>query len=544
MARQSSAPRGRSKTPTPTPAPRERREKRETLKKRENASGSKATSTTLGKRKAQADEGPLVPQRFNVPPPRSADFDPPKNESMEPVSIQVPDGVQQICKPMDLAENKKGYRYLRAIADPRFPYKQYYRGTSPPPHYSRLSYEDSDRAVCFTRDALTTTNDKGWRSVRANVCVREGTMYYEVKVHRGIPITGPVDDISTRSQPHVRLGWARREAPLDAPVAFDGYSYGVKDVRFETIHRSRPGQIFHPTGKTKQAKNTPNAIVELSPEDQHIKEGDIIGLEIQLPSLTLHQKIVSGVYNPAVDISDGFDAPRYPLESGAEAMDVVRDRIPVQYKGNGYFEILDYVPSKPVEVYASRLTQASPTPNPAQGAASRELAKSLPNPNHETPALRTLPHSAIRVYKNGRLIGTAFENLLAFLPPASLPSKTVGAREGLDDGMVGYFPAISTFFGGIVEMNFGDGPDGFWCPPEHIVSAAQRLPPADKVEWNPGRQPRAVGERFKEQIAEDIVWDIVDEVTFFTEDGGYGGEVGSGALASNGQKKKKVKDED
>ena len=41
--------------------------------------------------------------------------------------------------------------------------------------------------------------------------------------------------------------------------------------------------------------------------------------------------------------------------------------------------------------------------------------------------------------------------------------------------------------------------------------------------WNPGRQLRGVGERYKEQVAEDITWDIIDEVDFFMQDGGFAG---------------------
>jgi len=39
---------------------------------------------------------------------------------------------------------------------------------------------------------------------------------------------------------------------------------------------------------------------------------------------------------------------------------------------------------------------------------------------------------------------------------------------------------------------------------------------------------RPVAERYKEQIAEDVVWDIIDEVDFFMQDGGFGGKVGAG----------------
>lgn len=557
----STRPSSKTPGPAPTPIQREQREKKESLKKRESALNGSANSA-LGKRKANANHAVPSPQRFNVPPPRAQDFESPKEDVMvshEPYPLEMPDGERQLYKPVDLAENKKGYRYSRAIADPLFPHKQYYRSTSPPPHYARFSFEDADKWMHFTTNALITTNEKGWRMVRSNVCAREGTLYYEIKIHRGVPPEGP-DPTAQGPQPHVRFGWARREAPLDAPVGFDGYSYGITDIRFETMHRSRPGKFFQPKkSKSKGAKAAAVAPppITLSPEDQDVKEGDVIGMEIQLPSLNLHQKVVTGVYNPAVDAGDGFDEPAHTIDPGADTMDVIRDRIPVPYKGNSYFEVLDYVSSKPMEAYADRTTNLSSLlPNhisTSAGAANKDAIKTPPNPNHETPTLRTLPHSAMRVYKNGKLIGTAFENLLAFLPPASAPSKTMGAREGFDDGLVGYFPAVSCFWGGIAEINFGDGAAGFWAPPAHLVPtkhAPTTSPPevqstsegpdvemqdagidasGAKNGWNPGRLCRPMGERYPEQIAEDVVWDIVDEVDFFVQDGGFGGEVGSGA---------------
>ena len=558
-----------SKTPAPIPTPiqREQREKKESLKKRESAIGGSANSA-LGKRKANNTHAYPAPQRFNVPPPRAQDYEPPKEDVMvshEPLPLEMPDGERQLYKPVDLAENKRGYRYSRAIADPVFPHKQFYRATSPPPHYSRLSFEDADKWMHFTTNALITTNEKGWRMVRSNVCAREGTLYYEIKVHRGVLPEGP-DPMANGPQPHVRFGWARREAPLDAPVGFDGYSYGITDIRFETMHRSRPGKFFHAKKAKSKAKAVAPPPITLAPEDQHVKEGDVIGVEIQLPSLNLHQKVVTGIYNPAVDTGDGFDEPAHTIDPGSETLDVIRDRIPVPYKGNSYFEVLDHVSSKPMETYADRMTNLSSLPVQLS-TSNKDAIKAPPNPNHEQPSLRTLPHSAMRVYKNGKLIGTAFENLLAFLPPASAPSKTMGAREGFDDGMVGYFPAVSCFFGGIAEVNFGDGANGFWAPPAHLYSTkqnpstAQQHPIADgpdvqmtdagidasggKNGWNPGRTCRPVGERYKEQIAEDIVWDVVDEVDFFMQDGGFDGKVGSGAenVAMEG-KSRRLKEED
>jgi COMPASS component BRE2 len=559
-----------SRTPVPAPIQREQREKKETLKKRESAAPSTTqapatNSSSLGKRKAHQVHAYPSPQRFNIPPPRAQDFEAPKDDMMaehEPNQFWVPGEERQLYKPIDLAENKRGYRYQRAIADPVFTHKQYYRSTSPAPHGSRLSFEDADRWMHFTTNALTTSNEKGWRMVRANVCAREGTLYYEVRIRRGVPPGGP-DPAAEGPQPYVRFGWARREAPLDAPVGFDGYSYGITDMRFETMHRSRPGKFFQPTKKGKNKAKTLGAgptPITLAPEDQHVKEGDVIGMEIQLPSLSLQQKIVTGVYNPAVDIGDGFTDSNDPSVPGPDDQvpDVIRDRIPVAYKGNSYFEILDHVSTRPMEVYSDRTTNLTTlaTQPGASAGVGKDTIRQVPNPNHEQAPLRTLPHSAIRVYKNGKLIGTAFENLLAFLPPASQPSKQQGAREGgFDDAMTGYFPAISCFSGGTAEINFGDGKDGFWAPPAHLRSTKTSVPVAQHHDstqdvemrdaptaaekrgrqgWRPGKECRPIGERYKEQVAEDIVYDIIDEVDFFVQDGGYEGKAGQGAHENEG----------
>lgn len=412
-----------------------------------------------------------------------------------------------------------------------------------------MSFEDTDKWMHYDTTSRYITNDKGWRMARANVCAREGSLYYEVRIVRGVPLESPsLSSASAGPQPHVRMGWARREAALDAPVGFDAYSYGVTDIRFETMHRSRSGKFFHPKPKKSKTKTAgigkhENVVIDLKDD---VREGDVIGLEISLPSLSLHQKVVNGIYNPAVDLGDGFDdAPAVRNEPGADTYDVIRDRIPVPYKGNVYFETMDYVSTKFMDAYADRTLSVSSLSSPAPGTNS--TIKVAPNPNHIEPSLRTLPHSAMRVYKNGQLVGTAFENLLAFLPPASAPSKAAGAREGFDDGMVGYFPAVACFTGGIAELNFGES--GFWMPPAHLRSTGAALAnsvqrdgagdvqmadgnptavnPADQ--FNPGRTLRPVGDRYMEQVAEDIVWDVIDEVDFFMQDGGFDGKVGAGA---------------
>lgn len=540
----------KARTTKPIP-PRERepREKRETLKKREAGEGGRlSTSTVPAKRKKSDNESSApCPKRYNVDAPRLTDYQPARHPgfaSHEPTPLKTPDGKFELMKPLDQyvrmplrpeidhgcanadtscrAENKRGYRYTNCIADPQFKHKQYYRATDVKPYGPCMSFADADKWMHFDTSGRFMTNQQGWRMARANVCAREGSFYYEVRIVRGVVAEVPTSTTlqPVGPEPHVRMGWARREAPLDGPVGFDAYSYGLTDARFETMHRSRPGKFIQTKldkSKTKPMKE------EASPVEKQdsIREGDVIGLEIVLPSLRLHQKIVSGIYNPAVDLGDGFDDTGHVANDDPDAhvYDVIRDRIPIPYKSNMFFQTMDHVSSKAMHAYCDRtfsLSSLSSSSTPSAGGTSIKVP---PNPNHIDPTLRTLPHSSIRVYKNGLLTGTAFENLLAFLPPASAPDKADGAREGFDDGMVGYFPAVACFSGGMAEVNFGH--DGFWFPPAHLQSnkgsKADQAASAKQSQAS-GRAPRPVGERYTEQIAEDIVWDLVDEVDFWTRD--------------------------
>ncbi|KAF2397913.1 hypothetical protein EJ06DRAFT_584254 [Trichodelitschia bisporula] len=534
------APRTASK-----PALREPREKKDSLKKREAAAATRSSTPadtgSRGKKgaKAAAAASPS-PMRYQIPEPRFADYDPPKDPvfaSHEPNPFFTPNGVE-LRKPIDHAENKKAYRYTHAIADPLFRHKQFYRQTDSKPQGPRMSVEDSDKLTHFDDSMTMITNEKGWRMSRANVFAREGSLYYEVKVVRGIAPDGPAPTTpDSPPEPHIRMGWARREAPLDSPVGFDGYSYGIADMRCAPMHRSRPGKFLDKQKTKGKPKSKAAARQEPPPPEDHIRTGDVIGLLITLPSLSLHRKVVEGIYNPAVDVDDGFTDPPGP------AADIIRDRIPVPYRSNLYFEQFEYQPTKAMETYNDR----SP------------INTITPHPNHPDAALRTLPHSSIRVYKNGIPLGTAFEGLLAFLPPASLVPASTGARPGFDDGTIGYYPAVSMFSGGIAELNFGPG---FWFPPPELGIRSSRHPqgapvPADmpatgadadgdgdgdimlpdaptsitspmhggppepKSAGDEKRRVRGVGERYREQVAEDVVWDLVDEVDFFAQDGGY-----------------------
>ncbi|PHH88850.1 hypothetical protein CDD83_6963 [Cordyceps sp. RAO-2017] len=465
--------------------PKPSRVKKDTLKKREAKASDSHPATPDPKASREPkprDSGPL---RYKLAPPKPSDFELPRGPVLTwHHHVAAPDGSNvDFFETSEHVFNKKNFRYTHCIADPLFPSVIYYRQTEPEPFGPRFSFEDAATHIFFDKSARQITTDKGFRMARANVAVRQGRWYWECKITQGLRPAKDDDSGKLDGGRHVRMGWARREASLDAPVGFDAYSYGIRDVSGEKLHMSRPKKFF--------------------PPGEMIREGDVIGLEIQLPSEHLHRKVMSGDYNPAIDAAD--DDPSL----ATEAPNIVRDRVPIRFKAHTYFEKIEYHTTKELEDLMN--------PSPMGPGSSSSQA---PHPNHPSPALRTLPNSCIRVYKNGVLMGTPFENLLGFLPPASRPMPQVGAREGLDDGMLGYYPAVSVFRGGAAEVNFG--PD-FWCPPlesDTTNGEVDMVPTEEPLEEPQPSGLRAVAERYRQQIAEDVVYDIIDEVDFWIKDGG------------------------
>ena len=522
---------------------REQRTKKESLKKRE-ATAPSATPTSggskIGKKpiKSESDAEAYAPSpiRYNHNPTQPWQYTgkPTVWASRELDPIYAPDG-SELKRPVDMPENKKNFRYNHCVADPTFRYNRYYRQTDELPYCARLNFSDADRNFYYdSKSARVVTNEKGWRMGRANVVAREGTFYYEVKILKGVGNDTEgfsalqAETHASGPLPHVRMGWSRREAPLDAPVGYDGYSYGLTDIRLEPMHKSRAskyldtGEDPKPGKKNRSKKGQANKAgygrdTSFSADDA-ARTGDVVGLSITLPSIALQKKVLDGTFNPAVDLVPA------PLDAVPEpAPNIVRDRYPVPYRNAMYFETLEYRATKGMEGYGDR----------------GPFAKEEPSTNHSDPSLRTLPESSIKIWKNGKRIGTAFRNLMAFLPPASQPASEKGVRQGMDDGMVGYLPAVSAFSGAVAEMNFG--PD-FWFPPEELegfgeteqkveevrpevadtemTDAPQADVAVEKKEEKQGVGMRGMGVRYAEQIAEDVVYDIIDEIDFFVQDGG------------------------
>jgi COMPASS component BRE2 len=99
-----------------------------------------------------------------------------------------------------------------------------YHSVPSSPEGVRFSWEDRSPYVLISRDGRKVTTDKGFRSARANVAVREGSWYWEFIIHRGGGDnwleSGGVKGM--RDGACVRVGVGRRESGLSGPVGVDG----------------------------------------------------------------------------------------------------------------------------------------------------------------------------------------------------------------------------------------------------------------------------------------------------------------------------------
>ncbi|EPX71124.1 Ash2-trithorax family protein [Schizosaccharomyces octosporus yFS286] len=357
---------------------------------------------------------PTIPIRYKPPPWKPSDFNTvPKLPNFTQASSNKSHGFFSLS---EIPFNSRGFRYTPCEAARDLPTTMY-REIELPPFCARINWHDVSPPVLVDHSVLSATVEKGFRMARSNVFMTQGEWYFEVKVEKGGGHDGS----------HVRIGLARREAPLDAPVGYDAYSYGLRDVGGQKVHMSRPRAFMESFGT-----------------------GDIIGFHVSLPKITPTDAQVSNIYH---------------------------DRIPIRYRGQLFFEQPDYVPSKAMD----------------------ELL--VPNEQAKYVDLAYLPGSYIKVYKNGSYMGTAFENLLDFTPLNSINSN----QHSFNDGSLGYYPAISMYGGGIARFQFGPQ---FSHRPSSL-----------------GSHVRPVSERYTEQIAEDVLCDILDEIEYSNEPNAFSADL-------------------
>ncbi|KAI9446816.1 hypothetical protein H4582DRAFT_2070136 [Lactarius indigo] len=366
-----------------------------------------------------------------------------------------------------LAHNRLGFRYMPAGLAPEGSTNPFRTIESAPQAY-RVSWEDRSPFVKVTQDGLGLLGEKGFRSARCNAPVREGRWYMEVSVEHGGGARAPdAPGPPTAEGAHVRLGWGRREAPLGGPCGLDGYSYGMRDKTGEKITLSRPRAYGEPFGA-----------------------GDVVGMYISLPALREGAK--RDPHDPA---------------------HVKRERIAIEFKGQEYFESLEYTQSKEMIALMdfSRKPNAdtSAVPPPAKKSATvknvPERGRGASSSSEPAPMrpLPTLADSKIAFFVNGRCQGVAFRELRK-------KRTREGAREHkenhFDDGSLGYFPLVSLFNGARVRLN--PGPD-FAFPPPSDIDAVLVGDAADDA--GAARTWRPLCERYSEFMEEQWALDRIEE---------------------------------
>lgn len=351
----------------------------------------------------------------------------------------------------------------------------------------RVSWEDRSSFVKVSRDGLNLYGDKGHRSARCNAPVREGKWYMEVTIGQG---GGDDHGMSKREGSHVRLGWGRREASVNGPVGLDGYSYGYRDKTGEKVTLSRA----KPYGKP-------------------FKTGDVIGMYISLPS------------KRKPDDSDTRDPAH-----------MKRLRIAIDFKGQEYFESLDYPQSRDMIAlmdYSGKTGPTSSVPSTKKSATTKNLPDRGRNHPSNAPAskkgeplrpLPTLAESCIAFFVNGESQGIAFNDLYDYLQlrsnSANKKEKGRTLREGarkhqenpFDDGSLGYYPFISLFNYASVSMN--PGPDFAFPPPNDIdalLDGREALIVSSEEDVKPQPTWRPMCERYAEYMQEQWALDEVDE---------------------------------
>lgn len=388
------------------------------------------------------------------------------NENSAPQSVEVGDGFfQSEEQPI----NRRGYKYKPCRPNPVFP-SNLYSTTDLPPFTVRPSYFDRALGIVFAENMNTVSTNAGWRSIRANVGVREGLYYMEFNIVRA----------NENSKAHVRVGLARKEASLEAPVGFDGYGYGLRDVTGQKITLSRPKQFM----------------------DSGFKTGDTIGLLVELPLLEehrlyLHKFDAQQKRNTPQKGDDNYrdkkrkktkskvSNPETAAELNAHG-NIVRDQIPIKYKSSLYYEQFEYTPTKAMDHLL----------NPVTVFGEKAVMESINNIQSQLPVI---PDSKITVYKNGEKQGVVFEELYSYLPTFNedessgiFPNTSQLQNNNFnntDDGTLGYYPMLSVFQGGIVGLN--PGPDF-----KYAVDG----------DYKP------LSARYEEKISEEWLWDVIDEV--------------------------------
>lgn len=442
------------KQETPKPEPVEATQPSAPVKEEHShALRSKEKPTISKSQLKQQQYNVVVPSRLKPVPFRPADLE--VAGPAEPQLLFVNETASvRFVQTEDPPFNRRGYKYKPCRPNPLFK-SNLYSTTELPPYKVRPSYFDRAGGIIFNDDVDTVSTHQGWQSVRLNVGIREGTYYFEFDV-----INGGGD-----ANAHVRVGIARKEASLEAPVGFDGYGYGIRDLTGHKMTLSRPKEFMTEHGHSG------------------FGSGDTIGFLVHLPPLHEHRKAVADYINTIKE-----DPPKKKKKKDVDPElfnrhnNIVRDQIPIKYKSALYYEQFEYTPTNQMDHLLNPVTVFG-----EKAVLEKRASDTVPK----------IPGSRIDVYKNGELIDTMFENLYSFLPAtyyqlnesiSNVKQLANPAYNDTDDGTLGYYPMMSVFSRGVVKLNAG--PDFKYPVPK----------------------AKALSERYDEHVVEEWLLDLIDEV--------------------------------
>lgn len=447
-------------------------------------------------------------------------------------------------KPIDTPLNKRHFIYAPCAPMTLFTELGYCNTEYPfdKPGFNTMDRSDGLSMICKGNDTVGVMESMGWRTGRCDVCIKEGTSYWEVEVVKGgvsIDEDAGNDPIKIKdaidTSPHLRFGISRRETSLEAPVGFDQYGYGVRDQALESVHG----------GELKKKIIT----------DKQLKQGDTIGFLLTLPDskkqieqakdYTLrrlqtlmksdpsnsehagdHDHLTTGPQRKKVRNSKySSNEFQKALLRDIDYSDIVRDQIAIRYKGQLLYEATDYIKTTKPEYFSTD--------------------------HKDEEYYDSLKGSSLKIFLNGEYLGNAFDDLNPFLPPFSelqynekfyynywknggssddgirnhnsgindddmdlkkepsivntlrsdiiknnMDRKQILRNKYVNNNRLGYYPTVSCFNGGEAK----------------IITMKTELKYLEQVQTTTTDSITTLDTLFNEQIADDIVWDIIDEI--------------------------------
>jgi len=154
-----------------------------------------------------------------------------------------------------------------------------------------LSGRDKAPEISLSPDQLTCIGQGGYRMIRATHGVHSGLYFWEAEILKPLKITS--------STAHIRLGWSTRQGHLQAPVGYDKWSFGYRDINGSKVHDGIRDDIY---GESFGPGDIIGCCINLddgAPENNQIrffKNGKDQGIAFR------GIEIAQGIYYPAISL--------------------------------------------------------------------------------------------------------------------------------------------------------------------------------------------------------------------------------------------------